>query len=142
MEPAAREAVVRPEFVAMLGFLALLANSATAADITAAQMNKAAKCNFGHYRFGSNTDEVPVSMTTSADGWCWTTPRSGGGAGFNGQVSEKPAHGQVAIVDDDGRNRFAYKPDAGYVGPDHFRLQLYSTGRVHPTLVVTVDVQK
>jgi hypothetical protein len=121
----------------------------TAAEqITAAAMNKAAKCHISSYSLSKSQAGLgtPIAMTTSSDGWCWTTPRTSAGGGFTGEVQVPPAHGQaVIVVDNDGLNRFAYKPQDGYSGPDHLKLSIYGGGGHRGTanyiLDVTIDVQ-
>jgi hypothetical protein len=104
---------------------------------------RASKCKVDSYRFYNypKFHDLPtqVGMTASADGWCWTAPKRKDGSGFAGAVQTQPNHGQVAIVADaNGLNRFAYRPVAGYVGPDHFAVVLYPYQTV---LEFTVNVQ-
>jgi hypothetical protein len=111
--------------------------------IGVADLTQATKCNVGRYRFYSfrkHTDmPTQVAMTTSTDGWCWTAPKRKDGSGFAGAVQTPPAHGKAAVVSDpNGATRFAYRPNAGYVGKDHFSVVLHPNENV---LEFTVDVQ-
>lgn len=118
--------------------------SMAADQITAAAMNKTTKCHLSQYTLGTAGLEIPVTMTTSADGWCWTTPRTRTGAGYSVTVSQPPSHGQgLVVVEDGGRDRFAYKPADGYVGPDHVKLSLVGGSKTvrNYILDITIDVQ-
>lgn len=102
---------------------------------------KAAKCRVPHIAFSRTSVNAftPVTLVTSADGWCWAEPTNGRGTGLAGEIRLRPTHGELRIVDGDaGGNRYAYRPAPGYVGPDHFQFVVFPLGLM---MDVTVDVQ-
>jgi hypothetical protein len=112
--------------------------------ITADGMHRAKHCHVSRYDTSATSSGFarPVSMATSGTGWCWTTPHQPGGDGMRGGISEPPAHGQaIAVTDHKMRNRFAYKPEPGYIGPDHWKVSVY-WGLHNIILDITVDVRE
>lgn len=137
--PPAAPAAPKPEQLALAP--ARVPSVQPTVPLSLSGMPKASKCSVGPYAFTRNSSNsfAPVSMVTSADGWCWSEPTRRDGSGYAAAVKLPPEHGEaVIVVGNSGGSVLSYRPAAGYVGADHFQFIVYP---VDVVLDFTVDVQ-
>jgi len=119
-----------------------------------ATLHPAALCNarlpyFGHYAYpqshGATLEFVPASgsiVMSNDGGWCAIRHEfvyNDRVRTFPMSVMQSPAHGRVVLGAIGGKLWLAYQPVPGFIGPDFFRVRLYSGTLEEVPVHVTVQ---
>jgi opacity protein-like surface antigen len=84
-----------------------------------------ADCNRTAWNLGAGASGVQTSWTLTTDSQCQQTIRGGNGPlGYldNLRISQQAAHGLAGVSNSIADHGIAYKPNARYVGGDHFQV--------------------
>jgi hypothetical protein len=84
-----------------------------------------ARCKRTRWTFGAGASGVQTNWTIPADSQCRQTIRGGNGAlGYldNLRISQQAAHGLAGVNNSIADHGLAYKPNANFVGGDHFQV--------------------
>ena len=105
-----------------------------------------AKCQRDRFVFYTTTSAITTQWRVENKGHCVTNITTRGVISLeNFVVSQRAAHGTAAAGNNNAQYGFAYIPNPGYVGPDHFQITTdnidnKATDRHKMTIDVNVDV--
>jgi hypothetical protein len=130
------EVARRRKYAMALAALGLVASAGTAH----------AGCRIDRIGMGTATTSYHTNMRVEKNSTCGTHIMDGhAGAARNYRISIRASHGQAAVENLVSESGFAYKPNPGYVGNDHFQISyeiitFASQTKVQATMDVDVEV--
>jgi hypothetical protein len=101
-------------------------------------------CDVERFQMGAATTTYHTGMRVEKKSTCGVFVHDGGtGGARNYRVSIRASHGQAAVTNLIATQGFAYKPNPGYVGKDHFQItfEILTVGsKIQATMDVDVDI--